>query len=155
MTSIRTEYYKRWRAKRKRAGLCWHCPKRTFHQGVLCIGCARKQRSRNHQRIVTGCRYRRLFNLTLKEYQALLKFQKGRCFTCGERPKRKRKLAVDHCHKTQLIRGLLCWRCNSVLGKVKDSIELLSSLMAYLNFPPAFHVLGHRKVGKVRYGRIG
>lgn len=41
-------------------------------------------------------------------------------------------LAVDHCHETGAIRGLLCGNCNHALGKLKDSIELLESAIRYL-----------------------
>ena len=99
----------------------------------------------------TRCRYKRRFNLDLPEYEALLKYQKGGCAGCGRKPK-KRRLAVDHDHdpKSLLIRGLLCWRCNTVLGHLQDDLDLLTALWAYLMYPPAFHVIGHRKAGKVR-----
>lgn len=102
---------------------------------------------------MTACRLKRLFNITVAEYKKILKSQKGRCAICNRKPSRKRRLAVDHNHDTKLIRGLLCWRCNDVLGKVQDDIQLLSCFMAYIEFPPAFHVIGWRKVGRVRYGR--
>lgn len=41
-------------------------------------------------------------------------------------------LAVDHCHKTGTIRGLLCGNCNHALGKFKDSISILESAIVYL-----------------------
>ena len=39
---------------------------------------------------------------------------------------------VDHCHKTQVVRGILCNRCNSGLGLCKDDATLLSRLARYL-----------------------
>lgn len=41
-------------------------------------------------------------------------------------------MAIDHCHKTGKIRELLCWNCNSCLGKVSDSVEVLQSMIDYL-----------------------
>jgi len=54
------------------------------------------------------------YGLTIGEYDALLKRQKGRCAIC-RRPPKKRRLYVDHDHATKKIRGLLCASCNSSL----------------------------------------
>ncbi|KKM72361.1 hypothetical protein LCGC14_1421320, partial [marine sediment metagenome] len=40
---------------------------------------------------------------------------------------------VDHCHKTGIVRGLLCKSCNLTLGFVKDDVDLLQGLINYLN----------------------
>jgi hypothetical protein len=45
---------------------------------------------------------------------------------------RAKYLAVDHCHKTGKIRGLLCHYCNIALGGFKDSIESLKKAIKYL-----------------------
>lgn len=50
---------------------------------------------------------------------------------CGE-PKTKKDLAVDHCHKTNVIRGLLCGRCNPALGYLQDSPDLARRAALYL-----------------------
>lgn len=41
-------------------------------------------------------------------------------------------LAKDHCHKTGMYRGLLCLSCNTAIGLMKDSIEILSRAVDYL-----------------------
>jgi hypothetical protein len=41
-------------------------------------------------------------------------------------------LAVDHCHTTGKIRGLLCSKCNPALGAFNDNIEILNSAIKYL-----------------------
>src|ERR1017187_3946049 len=53
--------------------------------------------------------------LSTKDYDVLLKLQNGVCFICHKPPK-SRRLAVDHCHFTNQIRGLLCYMCNYTLG---------------------------------------
>ena len=53
-------------------------------------------------------------NVTLDEYEALLEAQGGVCALCGNPPK-TRRLDVDHDHRTGLIRGLLCSRCNQAI----------------------------------------
>lgn len=40
---------------------------------------------------------------------------------------------VDHCHETGVVRGLLCFNCNIVLGKTKDSAQILLSAARYLD----------------------
>ena len=76
---------------------------------------------------------KRLYGITLQEYQVLLDAQNGVCAVCGEPPQGKRKfLAVDHDHETGQIRGLLCTTCNVGLGALRDSLELLHAALAYL-----------------------
>ena len=43
-----------------------------------------------------------------------------------------RTLNIDHCHNTGNVRGLLCFNCNAALGKARDSIEVLTNLISYL-----------------------
>ena len=73
------------------------------------------------------------YGMTLDEYKALHKSQDGRCACCGiEGSKFKRGLNVDHDHKTSVIRGLLCNRCNPGIGYFEDSIENLHKAIKYL-----------------------
>ncbi|MBE3042995.1 endonuclease VII domain-containing protein [Candidatus Bathyarchaeota archaeon] len=53
------------------------------------------------------------------------------CVICGGTNGKKR-LAVDHDHRTGVIRGLLCNRCNQALGLMRDSYELLTNAIKYL-----------------------
>jgi hypothetical protein len=54
-----------------------------------------------------GHRIRREYGITPEDYDALFRFQKGRCYICRRKPRTKR-LAVDHDHRTGQVRGLLC-----------------------------------------------
>ena len=58
--------------------------------------------------------------------------QDGKCAICGKEPE-DRRLAMDHCHATGRIRGLLCMHCNVGLGMFKDKKELLEQAIAYLS----------------------
>lgn len=55
------------------------------------------------------------------------------CAICGDVPKEgARRLAIDHCHASDEIRGLLCWNCNLLLGNARDSVDILRAAVAYL-----------------------
>lgn len=75
---------------------------------------------------------KRYYGISVEEYDRLLSQQEGRCYICRNLPKR-RKLAVDHDHTTNQIRGLLCSTCNIGLGNFKDNPELLLNAISYLN----------------------
>ena len=82
--------------------------------------------------------------MTLFEFMSLYTAQKGGCKICGtplategidlrEGDKRpSSEPCVDHCHTTGKVRGLLCFHCNTALGHVFDSQEVLSKMIAYL-----------------------
>lgn len=76
------------------------------------------------------------YGLSVREYEALLAAQGGRCAICRtDEPTPTRGRAawrVDHDHSTGQVRGLLCNNCNSGLGMLGDSPERLSSALAYL-----------------------
>jgi len=69
-----------------------------------------------------------------KHYDALLKHQGGGCAICG-RPPKKRRLDMDHDHRTMEIRGLLCVRCNRALPSWID-FAWLEAAHEYLLHPP-------------------
>jgi len=76
---------------------------------------------------------RKSFGIGIEDYDKLLEEQKGKCKICGScHSTFKRRLAVDHCHDTGKIRGLLCQFCNTGLGNFKDNIELLERAKQYL-----------------------
>lgn len=78
------------------------------------------------------------YGITIEEYDAICTAQDGRCAICGVTPeesstKRKvRYLDVDHCHITGAVRGLLCNRCNSAIGRFNDDSTLLTKAVEYL-----------------------
>lgn len=80
----------------------------------------------------------RQFGMTEADYVAILASQDGKCAICqADRPgARRRNFAVDHCHNTKVIRGLLCNRCNLLIGIAKDDIGLLRTSIDYLERNP-------------------
>lgn len=96
----------------------------------------------NSERLSTAARtghLRRRFGLTSADYQKLWEQQQGVCGIChfpetdvDRQSGKVRLLAVDHDHKTGLVRGLLCRRCNTALGLFEDDPERLNSCIEYL-----------------------
>ena len=77
------------------------------------------------------------YGITIDEYDEMFKEQEGVCAIC-KMPEVKKlfgnvvRLAVDHDHKTGKVRGLLCYKCNSILGRFNDNILLFESVIRYL-----------------------
>lgn len=69
------------------------------------------------------------YGLTLSERNALAARQDEKCDICGEQV----DLEVDHCHASRIVRGLLCQRCNKVLGWLKDDSALALEMHHYLD----------------------
>ena len=78
---------------------------------------------------------KRTYGLDFKDYKEMLDKQGGVCAICSSPPpnNRKTRLAIDHCHKTGKVRGLLCDRCNRSIGLLKDDISILKNAIKYLN----------------------
>jgi hypothetical protein len=81
---------------------------------------------------------KRKYGLTPKDYEAMEHAQEGRCAICREPETRihpkthaPQALAVDHCHVTMRVRGLLCWRCNTSIGKFRHDPDLLRVAALY------------------------
>ncbi len=58
--------------------------------------------------------------------------QQGKCAICNEIPQSERGLHVDHCHKTNKVRGLLCHGCNTGIGALKENVNVLLQAINYL-----------------------
>lgn len=83
---------------------------------------------------------KRKYGITPAQYDAMLSAQGGKCLICEEpetsvdgKTGTLRTLAVDHCHTTGKVRGLLCSRCNTTLGKLEESPQLLRAMWDYLH----------------------
>jgi hypothetical protein len=79
----------------------------------------------------------RKFGITLDEYNIKLAAQGGVCKICKKDESfvsrgRKTRLAVDHCHNTGKIRGILCFRCNTSIAHFEQNPALLKSVKDYL-----------------------
>ncbi|MFF3673594.1 endonuclease domain-containing protein [Streptomyces sp. NPDC002120] len=130
-----TETRKCTRCEKNRAARFYSGPR-----GRICLTCQRKARRKSsHESRVTAT-----YGLASGEYGELLAKQGGKCAIC--KGTRKSNLDVDHCHKTGLVRGLLCARCNRQLlaRGLRDSPVIARSAAEYLENPPCPRLLGER-----------
>ena len=79
----------------------------------------------------------RKYGLTEQGYNQLLQKQNFNCKICEKHTEDNLygKLYVDHCHRTGIVRGLLCHKCNSFLGLINDDENILNKAIQYLREP--------------------
>ena len=102
---------------------------------------AEKVRAKGRQRHIDNPNKSRKQNLkinygiTLEDYEIMYSKQSGKCLICNsfKNDKGKDGLVVDHCHTKGHVRGLLCFECNTGLGRFKDNIILLENAIKYLS----------------------
>jgi hypothetical protein len=109
----------------------------TGPRGRTCSTCRRKSRSG----ATRGVRLVQTYGISTDDYERILAEQGGGCAICWRKP--RYNLDVDHCHKTGVVRGLLCKLCNRrLLPAARDDERTLNRAVYYLNHPPALQALG-------------
>jgi hypothetical protein len=81
---------------------------------------------------------KKYYGISLEKFNEMMESQNGFCAICKESEKRMIRgknadLSVDHDHKTGKVRGLLCYSCNTGIGKLKDDRNVLLSAVKYLD----------------------
>lgn len=106
----------------------------------------RRAYRRTHRAKIRATNLKSLYGLSVAEYEALFKTQNGRCAICQNIPKEGTPLQVDHKHSLRErktvrqrghpseVRGLLCLRCNSLLGHALDNPAILYHAIDYLRW---------------------
>ena len=84
--------------------------------------------------IIRDIECRRKYGVGLAEKDRMYKEQDGKCAICRElHPLRgERGIQIDHCHKTGVVRGLLCSKCNRMLSNARDDVNIFISAIKYL-----------------------
>jgi hypothetical protein len=72
--------------------------------------------------------FRRNYGLTVQQVEAMKNAQDSKCAICGV----VTKLFVDHCHRTGIVRQMLCCSCNTYLGRIESNPDILSAIHQYL-----------------------
>lgn len=128
---------------------CRACAKQRARTAAACIECGAERASRQKGQRCWPCHRARIqqraevklgmYGLTRAERRTLEEAQGHACAICG-RPESalhqsgsRRRLCVDHDHATGAVRGLLCSRCNLVLGRMGDDSDLLRRAADYLD----------------------
>jgi hypothetical protein len=89
-------------------------------------------------RLQRGYGLQRRYGITQEDFETMLAAQGGGCQICGKRPGLTKAgrtyIHVDHCHTTGKVRGLLCPRCNTLVGYVEQtgSDQLFRRVREYL-----------------------
>lgn len=96
-----------------------------------------------YRRVEWPSKLKKLYGITVDDYDRMLAAQGGGCALCGSMNpltgnrtyKRNTRTAfdVDHCHATGKVRGLLCTRCNRLVGLAGDSLATALKLVEYLS----------------------
>lgn len=82
-------------------------------------------------------KYLHKYGINIDQYNKMYVYQNGCCAICGTHQDAfSRSLHVDHCHDTGEVRGLLCFQCNTAIGKLNDDVSLVLKAAAYLTNPP-------------------
>lgn len=119
-------------------GQCKEC--RRLYQSNYAVslpGVATHNRYMFKRRLFRLSRWSKLketYDLSKDDFYLMLEKQGGKCAICrSEDPKNKKGVFyVDHCHETGKVRGLLCHKCNYVLGVFRDQVALFYNAIEYL-----------------------
>lgn len=116
-------------------GLCQRCYNQKRSSRTTAAKIRRKELQANPTYVASRLKYNlRKFGLAVSTYDSMLTAQNNNCAICKGPPCGGKRLAVDHCHETKQIRGLLCSRCNTALGQFRDSENLLKEAINYLKY---------------------
>jgi hypothetical protein len=74
------------------------------------------------------------YGITQQDYKNMLEEQNHKCGICGidEKHAENARLCVDHNHKTNVIRGLLCKKCNQAIGLLQDNADFCDAAGRYI-----------------------
>lgn len=91
-------------------------------------------RSERGKQVSKASDFKRLYGITIDEYDTMLESQCGVCAICKqpETIAKRFHLSVDHDHTTGQVRGLLCHSCNTAVGLLRDSAASFYAAGDYL-----------------------
>lgn len=136
-------------------------PDRPLHAKKMCLACYQRQRRATYPGAAEGHRKaskrwlkankhkglefsrRSRYGLEPEDYKRLQDLFDGKCGIC----KQETKLAIDHCHVTMRVRGLLCRSCNLALG-LYEKLQQAGDVQGYLNNDLGFSARYNRPNGK-------
>ena len=78
------------------------------------------------------------YGLSPEKFDELLAAQNNRCAVCCKAFNSKRIPHVDHCHRTSMVRGILCINCNTAEGML-GSLKTAKNLVKYMEKTELFY----------------
>lgn len=103
--------------------------------GRRCLPCSRRHeltwKRRNPER-VKDCQLKTRYGITLAEFRGFLGAQNHQCAICSSGFEREQDAHIDHCHETNVLRGILCGPCNRAIGLLKESHVVAAAASSYL-----------------------
>jgi len=90
-----------------------------------------KGRGAKHRHWIIDIRKR--YGITEAQYNLMLQAQNYVCAICEKPCSARKRLGVDHCHKTRKVRGLLCVKCNNAVGLFNDDPNIARKAAEYLS----------------------
>lgn len=113
---------------------------KTDGKAAMCKACDKAKHKRWKQnnpekakKSMENRRLKHMYNVDLDWWDAKLKAQNNKCAICGIDQKETSRFVVDHDHTTGEVRDLLCNKCNTAIGAVKEDTNILKKSLQYLN----------------------
>ena len=91
-----------------------------------------KQYRETHKKERKQSNLKRLYNITLDQFNQMLKNQDNKCSICGKEFTKSNSPCVDHNHKTKRVRALLCSNCNAAIGFLQDDPLIIHNAEMYV-----------------------
>lgn len=79
-------------------------------------------------RMTRNARLLREYGISQADFERMAAEQNHRCLICHK----EKDLAVDHCHRTGVVRGLLCHNCNKGIGHFFEDVETIKRAIEYI-----------------------
>ncbi len=110
---LRKEYHKKWRQK----------PENKLKKKI-----ADKEYNKIYWPKIKSKVIAKKHGISVEKYEEIVLKAEGKCAIC----KQEAKLYLDHNHLTGKIRGMLCLGCNTAIGNLRDSVEIVEAAKQYL-----------------------
>jgi hypothetical protein len=103
--------------------------------------------NKTKEQISKSRRLKYIHKITLEQFYQMLEDQNFKCKICdrniSEHSRKKNSALIDHNHKSNSIRGLLCGYCNVGVGKFFDNVEIIKKSIEYLRISGQFKEISH------------
>jgi len=107
---------------------CKSCSREKFRE-------KKKNNCKSQKDIERKSKLKSQYGISPEDYENMLLNQNKSCKICSSsdpRNSRTQRFAIDHCHETKNVRGLLCFKCNAGLGLFSDNPDTLRLAAFYL-----------------------